>query len=313
MKSLRIVFIGSSDFGIAALKRVCESNPPLLVITQPDRPKGRNLKAAPCPLAECARELGLPLLQPENINSEDALQTIAMLRPDILVTASYGGMLGKKIRHLAPYKAINLHPSLLPAYRGAAPIQSALLAGESSTGMTIFRLDARLDAGPILIQQKLDILEGENYSDLHHRLALLAADMLAEYLLHIDAYESRLSPQDDALASHCGKFEKQDMLINWQQSASSVVNRIRAFSMLPGAFQYYKGEMLKLLSAEVIHETPCTEPGSIHSIIKNTGFTVSCHDHPILIKTLQPAGKKVMDSWAWLLGSRAKTGDKLWK
>ncbi|MDP3113971.1 MAG: methionyl-tRNA formyltransferase [Candidatus Cloacimonadaceae bacterium] len=313
MKPLRIIFIGSSEFGIAALKRISESVKPLLVITQPDRPQGRNLSSAPCPLAKSAAELGIKLFKPDNINFEETLQTLHSLMPDLFVTASYGGMLGKRIRNLAARKAINLHPSLLPKYRGAAPIQSALLAGDRTTGMTIFRLTASLDAGPIIMQQKLEIDEGENYSSLHERLANLASEMLIEYLANIDAYEAKLSPQDDSLATQCGKFEKQDMLLDWHQPAESVVNRIRAFSLKPGAFQYYNNEPLKFLSAVKL-ETPLSgEPGSIDSIIKNTGFTVNCADHPILIKTIQPAGKKIMDSWAWLLGSRAQTGDKLWK
>ncbi|MGC9362063.1 MAG: methionyl-tRNA formyltransferase, partial [Candidatus Syntrophosphaera sp.] len=161
---MRTIFVGSSEFGIPALKRLKEYAPPILVIAQPDRAAGRHLKNQACPLAKCASELGLEVFKPQDINSEESLARMEVLRPDLFITASYGGMLKRKLRKIATHEAINLHPSLLPLYRGPTPIQSALLNGDSITGLTIFRLTGRMDAGPVLFQRELPINDEDNFT-----------------------------------------------------------------------------------------------------------------------------------------------------
>ncbi len=306
---MRLIFIGSSEFGLPALQRLLEHDPPLLVVTQPDRPAGRRLKPRPCAVAEFAASRQLPLWQPEQINAADSLARISKLQPDLLITASYGGMLGKELRKSARFGAINLHPSLLPLYRGASPITAALLKGDSLTGVTIFKLTSRLDAGPILIQQKLPILPEDNFSSLQSRLSELAADLLLRLLERYRSGEPPVQQQDHSQASYTSKLLKSDLQIDWNQPALAVLNRIRAFSLEPGAFTWRGEQSLKILEAETLPEPANGLPGSITEIIRNTGFSVNCQDRQLLIRSVQPAGKRIMDAWAYQLGARLQPGE----
>lgn len=309
MKALSTIFCGTSEFGIPALRALCQSSPPLLVISQPDRPKGRKLQLSPTPISQTAIQLGLPLLRPENPNAPEVLEQISRLNPDVIVTASYGAMLGRSLRRIPPLGAINLHPSLLPLLRGASPIQSALLSGMNTTGMSIFRLSARMDAGDMLMQQQVEITPEDDYGSLHGRLADIAAQMLLEYLQHPSNYPP--IAQDDALATYCGKLHKEDQQIHWNSPAEDIRRRVRAFSPEPGAYCAFRSAQLKILAAEPLPDYPPGVPGTVHQIIKNTGFSVHCADHPILIKHLQPSGKSAMSSWAFQLGARLTEGQML--
>lgn len=315
MRIKNIVFVGTSEFGSPSLRKLASRKDYQiqLVISQPDRPQGRKLILSPSPISALAKELGLPLACPENISDPLFVQELQALQPDLIITASYGGMLGKGIRKAAALGAINLHPSLLPRYRGASPLQEALRNGDDFTGISIFRLSARMDAGPIYSQKAFTIGENENYGELHDRLALEASTMLLELLEQLGSAELCPSPQDDAQASYCHKIEKQDMLINWQDSAQSIANLMRSLAPAPGAFQYLDEQLLKFIRAKALDEPSAGAPGSIQQLIKNTGFTINTGDYQLLIELVQPAGKKIMTSWAFALGSRIIPGTKVWK
>lgn len=312
---MRIVYISSSEYGCPALIALAKDPAfrPVLVISQPDRPAGRKLKLSPSPISSLAEQLALPLLKPERISDPAFVEVLATYSPDLLITASYGEILGKSVRNLAPLGAINLHPSLLPRHRGATPIQTALRAGDELTGITIFRLSARMDAGPILRQDTVPILPGENYSSLHDRLAAKSADYLLAFLSDLSQGKTNPLEQDESLATYTHKIEKQDQLINWQDSAHNILCHIRSLSLSPGAYQYLDDLQIKFLDAELSPEPSNGSPGSIAQMIRNVGFTVNTGDRQILIRQVQPAGKKIMDSWAFSLGSRISTGTKLWK
>ncbi len=304
------VFIGSSAYALPALKMLCEKGmQPLLIISQPDKPAGRNLNPTPTPVSEYARNNDLPLITPEDINV--FASELAKLHPDILITASYGGFIGKELRHLAPLKAINLHPSLLPRFRGASPVQSTLLAGENWTGTTIFRLIAEMDAGPIIAQERLEIHELENYSSLHERLAVQAGQMLYKLLTEASLPFAETA-QDHGKATLCPKIDTSLCQIDWFSPAQAVQNKIRAFSLEPGAWAYFRGSKLKILEARQWPDEPCGETGAIVSVLKNTGFTVNCPDRQLLITKVQAAGKKMMDASAFVNGARLNPGEKLW-
>jgi len=306
------VFIGSSAYALPALKTMCQQGAkPLLVVSQPDKPAGRNLHPQPTPVSVYAKEHHLPLFTPGTINEPESIAAISKVRPDILISASYGGFLGKELRKLAPYRAINLHPSLLPKFRGASPIQRALLNGVSPTGNTIFRLVAQMDAGPIISQQTLNILDNENFSSLHNRLADQAAEMLMT-LLNNPALLSNELPQITEQATLCPLIDSSLCQISWKNPAEAIHNKIRAFSLNPGAWTFYRGKKLKLLGALLTGIASAGEPGTINNIEKNTGFTVNCLDNQILITLVQAAGKKVMDAAAFANGARLVSGEKLW-
>ncbi|HRY83407.1 MAG TPA: methionyl-tRNA formyltransferase [Candidatus Cloacimonadota bacterium] len=315
MRIKKIIFVGTSEFACPSLLELASRKDYQipLVVSQPDKPAGRNLKLCPSPVSALARDLNLPLECPEQISAPEFVDRISALQPDLIITASYGGMLGKALRHAAPLGAINLHPSLLPKYRGASPIQEALRNGDSFTGISIFRLSARMDAGPILAQKAFPIAESENYAELHDRLASEAAIMLMELLDNLQEREIIPEPQDEAIASYCHKIEKQDMLINWKQSAVSIVNLIRSLAPSPAAFQYLEDQPIKFIRASVSTEKSAGEPGTIQELVKNTGFTINTGDYQLLVSLIQPAGKKIMSAWAFTLGQRSLPGTKIWK
>ena len=306
---MRIIFAGSSAFGLPTLKMLLGEDLPMLVVSQPDKASGRDLRTLTCPLAEYAREQKLDLFQPEDINSPESVAKIRKFKPDLLITASYGGMIKRELRKLPRYGAINLHPSLLPRYRGATPIQSALLQGDTFTGVSIFRLTARIDAGPILMQHKQLIMETDDFGSLHNRLADLSAIMLRNLIPQLENGSCEAVAQDDSAASHTLKLEKEDFYLDWNQPADQILNRIRAFSPQPGAQVWLRGKPLKILAAEVVSEPPSGSSGSVAAIVKHRGIEVNCLDQRLLLTRVQAAGKKAMDAWAWQLGARLVPGD----
>lgn len=308
---MKLIFAGSSEFAIPALEEILALRryelP--LVISQPPKPTGRKLLLQDTPLATAAKYLGHKVYTPDDINSEASIATIAEIRPDVIITASYGAFLGKTLRKLATYGAINLHPSLLPKHRGASPIRAALLAGDVVTGNTIFRLNAKMDAGKILAQETLDILPNENYSHLQDRLANQAAMMLVRILSQISSIEAY--PQASDGISYSKMVEKADTKLDFSLSIHELHRKIRAYAMEPGAYCMFRGSELKLLEAEPYSDRTDFPAGSICETIKNIGFTISAGDGELLIRTVQAAGKKVMSAWAYSLGARFAPGERM--
>lgn len=308
---MKLIFAGSSEFAIPILEEILALRryeiP--MVISQAAKPTGRKLLLQDTPLATAAKYLGHQVFTPEDINSEASIAAISALHPDVIITASYGAFLGKTLRKLATFGAINLHPSLLPKYRGASPIRAALLAGDDITGNTIFRLNAKMDAGKILVQEKMPILPGENYSHLQDRLANQAAMMLVRLLSQIATTEAIEQPSEGI--SYSQMISKADAKLDFGLSALELQNRIRAFAMEPGAYCLFRGSELKLLEAEPFSNNTELPVGSICQTIKNTGFTISTADGELLIRTVQAAGKKVMNAWAYSLGARFNPGERM--
>jgi len=306
MRKARVLFCGTSELAIPALRALAYEAHPLMVISQPPRPQGRRLVLQPSELAKCAGDLDLRLFTPEDINSPESVNVIKDFAPDLIITASYGALLKKEVRSLAPL-CLNLHPSLLPLLRGATPIQSALLQGFETTGLTIFQMSGRMDAGAILLQESIPIAPDDNYSRLHHKLAALGAEALMRLIKDPVSYLPRL--QDESQATYCHKFERPDLKIDWNQGALLVRDMIRAFALEPGAWITRSGVPLKILASELFDEPVNGQPGSIAKIVKNAGFAVNCADATLLITQVQPSGKKIMDAWAYELGARMNPGD----
>lgn len=309
----RLVFVGSSDFALPSLQLLFESqdHAPILVITQPPRSQGRKLRPECTPVGKFAQDNKIPFIYPENINDPEIVVPIQKLDPDLLVIVSYGGMIGHRLRRAARYGAINLHPSLLPALRGATPIQTALLNGLTETGITIFKLNALLDAGAIYRQQSFTIYPDDNYTTLHDRLADAGAEMLLKFVRSADLGNEKPIPQNDSDATYSRKIVKSDLTIDWNLPAVQVADQIRAFSCEPGARQLFRCKLLKILRSEVLADPAQNIPGSIQNIVKNTGWSVNCADRQILITSVQPAGKAIMTAWAFHLGARLILGELL--
>ena len=308
---MKIVFAGSSEYAIPALKALLSSaeHNLALVLSQPPNPKGRKQKLEDTPLTIYARKHGLKVFCPEDVNSQESVDYILGHEADILITASYGAYLKRRLRQGFAQGAINLHPSLLPLYRGASPIRTALLNGEKHSGNTIFRIVAKMDAGPILKQEKLTIQDGENYSSLHDRLALQAADLLLKLLPVLPDIQPQ--EQDHAAATFSNKIDKDDLILDFDRKSKSLENQIRAYSLVPGAFAKFRDTKLKILSAEPTSSLSDFPPGHIIEIIKNNGFAISTKDGQLLVHQVQAAGKKIMNAYSYHLGARLQVGERI--
>jgi methionyl-tRNA formyltransferase len=314
MKGLeRIIFLGSSAFAVPSLERLIKSEAfkPAAIITQRDKPAGRNLQTTFTPVKQLALDNNLPVFQPEDINSAEAVEYLSALQPDLLITIAYGQKLKKAVRTSAKLGAINLHPSLLPELRGAAPIPFALWNGQIQTGLTIFQLTSRMDAGPVWFSKPLFIFPDENATELAERLAYIGSLCLLQFLQKWPDQQREPVPQDETQATYCRKLAKADLLLDWNQPAQEIRNRIRALAVSPGAYTFFRGQQLKILQAEIIEEASDLPVGSIVSITKNAGFSVQAQDKQLFVRLVQPSGKKVMAAWAFHLGTRLVSGERM--
>jgi len=312
MKITKIVFMGTPDFAVKPLKFMVEHGyKPSLCITQPDRPKGRKKKLTAPIIKEVALEYGIPVHQPENINDAETIAILTELQPDLIITAAYGGYIGRKIRKLPRLAAVNIHPSLLPQYRGATPVNSAFWNGDKETGVTIFRLAAKMDAGAIISQTRYQIKEQDNYTLLLEKLSYQGAEDLIKLLTKWDQEDVTLIPQDNEKATYCRKLQREDLRIEWSKSANEIYNQVRALADRPGAFTEFRGKNLKVLKVKIV-ECPEKKPaGMIFEKVKNTGFIVAAGKGAIQVETIQPAGKKIMTASVFDLGARITIGEQL--
>jgi methionyl-tRNA formyltransferase len=307
----RIVFMGAPEFATPTLRRLAESGrTPQMVVTQPDRPQGRSGKPAPTPVKIVAESLGIPVGQPDSVNEPGFVGTITDLAPDLIVTAAYGGFLGKALLNLPRFGCINLHPSLLPLYRGAAPIPFALFDGRIITGVTVFRMVKAMDAGPILMQRATPIDPKENASDLLRRLSVSGAGLVLETIAGLETGLIVERPQEEALASYTTKIEKADTFLRWDRPVAELLNRIRGLADEPGALCRFRGKWFKILCAKELKSQSDAEPGTILEVIKNLGFRVAANGTDLLVHYIHPEGKKAMFAWDYHLGARVTPGER---
>jgi len=282
------------------------------VVTQPDRPKGRALKLHPSPVKEVAVATRLPVLQPARARDDFFIAELQDLKPDIIAVAAYGQILPQAILDLPRFGCLNVHTSLLPKHRGAAPIQWAILDGDAATGVTIMKMDAGLDTGAILTQQSTPIHADDNSQTLHDRLAQLGATLLVQTIRDHVAGKTTPRPQPAEGVSYARKITKEDGLLDWTQPARVLWNRIRAFTPWPGAFTHLatgdKSPLLKVWQAEIAEESG--QPGHILQADKS-GLTVACGHHSLRILELQLEGGRRMTAAEFLTGHHLKTGDRL--
>ena len=238
---MNIVFIGTAELSCASLEKLAEQHSVAAVVTQPDKPKGRELKLTPSPVKLLAEKLRLPLLQPAKARDEKFIAELRALKPDLIVVVAYGQILPQTILDLPAHGCLNVHTSLLPQYRGAAPIQWAIADGEPETGVTIMKMDAGLDTGPILSVRRTPILPTDNSQTLHDRLAQLGAELLAETIPAYVAGKIQPQPQPAEGASYAAKIKKEDGRVDWNSPAEKIWNRLRAFTPWPGAFTFLEG------------------------------------------------------------------------
>jgi methionyl-tRNA formyltransferase len=311
MKINKIIFMGTPQFAVPALQLLSDNGyKPVLCVTQPDKVRGRKQRLTAPVLKQKAQELGIAVMQPENINSKESIEQIRCIAPDLIVTAAYGGYIGRELRKIARAGAINIHPSLLPAWRGATPVNASLWAGDQITGVTIFRLVAKMDAGSVLSQSSYTILEDDNYSILLAKLAEQGASDLLKLLKQLDNDIVVEKAQAEEMVSTCHKLIKEDLQINWADKAEHIYNQVRALAEKPGASTKFRHKPIKIISVKLTGQKTEAVAGSVIEVLKNQGIVVAAGDEQILITRLQPAGKRLMTGFDFNLGARIESGEK---
>ncbi len=305
--------MGSGPFGLPSFRHLL-SHPDvsLSVVSQPDRPSGRGKKMTPTPVAAVTPS-GVPLLKFPSVNAPEALETLRKIGMDIMVVCDFGQILKQPVLDLPRLGPYNIHGSLLPAFRGAAPVQRAILDGAKSTGVTILRVELRCDAGPIVSQTETQIAPDENYGSLHERLSAMAVPLLEKFLDQIVAGRVPPSvPQDESRATMAPKIRKEESRLSFDQPAEEVLRRIRAFSPTPGAYALLKGRRVKVLDACRADSECRTAPGVIGRTPDGKWLTVSCaHGELIRIETIQPEGGREMSAREFLNGNPDAIGAAL--
>lgn len=290
---MRIVFMGTPDFAVPALELVAEQHSVLGVFTKIDKPNQRGKKIQYSPVKQKALELGLPVFQPNSVKDSSVLQQLKDLAPDLIVVVAYGKILSKEILALPKYGVINLHSSLLPKFRGAAPIHAALIAGEEKTGVSVMKVVEDLDAGPVLLQGETAILEEDNCESLHDRLRDLGKDLLEKALFLIEKGEESYQEQEEKLVSFVKPFQKEDCHIDWSKTSREIFNFVRGMDPFPGAFTLYQGKQLKVARVEVYSEKiPNSVPGLILDFVKGKGALVATGDGAVLLQKVKAENKK---------------------
>jgi len=314
MAALRIVFMGTAELSCVSLRRLMESPDfqVAAVVTQPDRPKGRDLKLQASPVKELGLQAKLPVLQPERARSEEFLEALRGLKPELIAVAAYGQILPGSILDLPRFGCINVHTSLLPKYRGAAPIQWAILNGDAETGVTIMKMDAGLDTGGILAQARTPIDPEDDAETLHDRLARMGAELLVSTIPDYVAGKLAPQPQPGEGVSYAPKIKKEDGHIDWGQPARVIWNRVRGLAPWPGAFSHLPGQpephLLKLWRVEVLARSG--PPGEVLQADK-AGLVVGCGQEALRILMLQREGGRRLDAQAFLAGHPLRPGQKL--
>ncbi|MBH8585568.1 methionyl-tRNA formyltransferase [Thermoactinomyces sp. CICC 10520] len=304
--------MGTPDFAVPSLRLLLEEKDQVEVIgvvTQPDRPKGRKKVLTPPPVKVEAIKHDLPVFQPQKLRSEEAIRQVLELQPDLIVTAAYGQILPEPVLNAPKYGCINVHASLLPKYRGGAPIHHAIINGEKETGVTIMYMVKALDAGDMLLQRAIPITSGDNVGTMHDKLANLGAELLKEVLPSILDGTVQAVPQDDEQATFAPNITREDEKIDWERTAQELDCQIRGLCPWPVAYTLWKGKPFKIWKASVVNEETQGEPGTVIRLDAN-GIVVATGKGLLRLTEVQPSGKKPMPARQFINGRQMKAGDR---
>ena len=306
-RKLRTVFMGTSSFALPTMKALAASEAVIAVVTQPDRPQGRGKKVLPPPAKECAVALGLTVWQPERVREPHFIEQLRASEPELIVVAAFGQILPPAVLAVPPRGCINVHPSLLPRYRGAAPINWAIIRGETKTGVTTYFMDEGMDTGAILLAREVEIKAAETAEDLGARLAGVGAEMLIETIQGIKQGGLHARPQDEQEVSYAPLLKKQDGLIRWEEEADQIRNQIRGLVPWPVAYTWWQGQRLKVYQGRV--GATSGSPGEIVSL--HAGIEVACGTGSVIIEQLQREGGKRVGWAEFIRGHRLTPGARL--
>ncbi len=302
---MKIIYMGTPDFAVPALKALASSEHEVCaVFTQPDKPRGRKMILTPPDVKVCAQSLNIPVYQPESMKNGDALEIINQYNPDVIVVAAYGKILPIAVLDAPKFGCVNIHGSLLPKYRGAAPIQQSVLNGDKVTGITTMLMDVGLDTGDILLTEETEIGENETSGELFDRLAVLGGELILKTLSALEKGEITPKKQDESLATHTSKIDKSLCPIDFSKSASEVHNKVRGLNPWPVATTKICGKNVKVYSTKL-----CPKSGKIGEVLSTKPLIVACGEKSVEILELQPEGKKRMTADAFLAGHKLEIGD----
>lgn len=305
---MKVVYMGTPDFAVPAIESLHNEKFDIpLVVTQKDRPRGRGKKLQPTAVKKKAIELGLDVYQPENINSSESVEILKEIEPDFIVVAAYGQILKKEILSIPKYYCVNIHGSLLPKYRGAAPIHWAIINGEKETGITIMEMEEGLDSGPILLQSSIEIKEDDDTGKIHDKLSILGSEMIVEALNKIKDGSIKKESQDEKKATYASKITKDMGKIDWNDKGINIKNKVMGLKPWPSAYTDYEGEYMKIHKVNVVDKFMDGENGEVVKVSDN-GIFVNCVDSCVVLKKIQMPGKKKLLVDEYLRGNEFKKG-----
>ena len=309
---MRILFMGTPEISAICLKKLIEDGHDVCaVVTREDKPRGRGNVMTPTPTKVTALEHGIPVYEPKTLRDDDFLSLLSEISPDIIAVVAYGKILPVSVLDFPKHGCVNLHVSLLPKYRGAAPMQRAIMEGERETGVTVMYMNEGLDTGDIISVERFPIGPEDNFEDIHDRSALVGGALLSKTIYEIEEGRATRTPQDDSLATYAAKIEKSDCKIDFTKSAGVLDAIIRGVTPIPGAFAYHNGKMLKIFKATVTDGS-----GAAGEVIATDGvgdgsFTVACGEGALKVSGVIPEGKGKMSAGDFIRGRKIFTGDKL--
>ena len=306
---VRIVFMGTPDFALPSLQALLDTQTVVGVVTQPDRPAGRGRRLTSSPVKRLAEAAGVPVLQPPSLRKPEAAAPLVAWAPDLIVVAAFGQILRPHVLDLPRYGCLNVHASLLPRWRGAAPIQHAILGGDQQTGITLMQMDVGLDTGPMFVSRALAIAPDETAATLHDRLAALGGDLLRDHLDEILSGDLLPEIQDESLATYAPRINKEDGAVDWTHPADALDRLVRAMTPWPGAFTQWGDRQLKVLAAQPVEAGVPGPPGLVHLV--NGELTVACAAGALRLDALQLEGRRPMDAAAFLNGQPEIVGSRL--
>lgn len=310
---MKIVFFGTAEFAIPSLRALIDSEHEVAaVVTQPDRARGRNLRVSPPVTKVLASSHGIPVYQPHDASSQESVSRLKGFGADIFVVIAFGQILRKEALAIPRRYCVNLHGSLLPKYRGAAPTNWTIMNGDRSAGVTIIRMNEKMDEGDIVMRRDISLDPGETNITLNERLSELGAGLLMESLALIETGVEKFTQQDGSRATHAPKLRKEDGLIDWHQDALSVQRKVRGLIPWPGAYTFFCGKAIKILGAEIAdgHTSHSADAGEVLDIVKSKGIVVNTGSGQLAITHLQLEGKKPLEADAFVRGHRIDRGDR---
>ena len=305
---MRVIFMGTPDFAVPSLEALLTKHEVVLVVTQPDKPKGRGKKMVPTPVKACALEHGIPVLQPEKVKEQEFVEQLRSYEPDLIAVTAFGQILSEPILEMPKYGCINVHGSLLPKYRGAAPMQWSIIDGEKVTGITTMYMAKGLDSGDMLLKAEVEITDKDTFATIHDKMAVTGANLLLDTLDQLEAGTLERIPQDHDAATYAPMITKETGHIDWSKNRQDIINLIRGLNPVPAAYTIYEEEVLKIFGA-VISDVQADDAanGEIVAVVKK-GFVVKCGDGCLLITEVQARGGKRMMTDAYLRGHAMKEG-----